>query len=159
MFDNLFVVTRTIFFSLWNADWQRAQGKGGLNLVSESLQSLIGTNTWPFFVSDDSEWNYQRMSSLLDSHGIAMWGWGHSRGQYYFRVKKRQAQWAQYVLLKYNVPLRGRLVHNHSAEVFAPGRNGVRDLDFPPNGQSTPSSQPFNLIDDFNRWVDKLGRL
>ncbi len=41
-----------------------------------------------------------------------MWGVGWANGEMFFRVRKRQAAWAQYVMQRYGVPL----LHRQFAE-------------------------------------------
>jgi hypothetical protein len=149
MFDNLFVLTRTVLFSFLNADWQGARQHGGtVGLAGEFFSSLLGANTTPFFIDDRGGWDRGQIMHLLNSHGVEMWGWGHSMGQYYFRVKRQQGVWAQHLLLRHGVPLCGPLLPGASS----PSSSGPRS---PVKGQ--PAETPFSPIGKINEWVDKLG--
>ena len=71
----------------------------------EAMQTAVGANTEPFFIPCDSEWKIDDVQALLRQYGIKLWGVGYFNNELYFRVKKRQAHWAQYVLLRAGVPL------------------------------------------------------
>jgi hypothetical protein len=102
-------IPETILQTLWHADWRSAKNRGLGGLLSEAIGSLLGTNTWPFFVRLDSGWNAADIAHLLKRHGIRTWGYGFANGELFFRVRKSQAAWAQYVLLRKGVPLEHRL--------------------------------------------------
>ena len=48
---------------------------------------------------------FQDIEALLLRYGIKLWGVGYWNNELFFRVKGRQAHWAQYVLLRGGVPL------------------------------------------------------
>lgn len=103
---NLFAIPRTILGNATHADWRGAAEQGGLiGLVGEALQTAVGTNTEPFFVPCGSEWKIDDIAALLRRHGIKLWGAACFNDELYFRVEKRQAHWAQYVMLRAGVPL------------------------------------------------------
>ena len=102
-------IPETIFQTFWNADWRSAKRRGLHGLLSESIASLLGTNSWPFFVPLNSGWNGADITRLLKRHGIRVWGYGFANGELFFRVRRSQAAWAQYVLLRAGVPLQHRL--------------------------------------------------
>lgn len=111
---NNFLLSRTVFLSFWNADWDGAHSRrGALGVAGEFISSLFGTNTWPFFIDSEGDWDKSRISRLLGQNGIKIWGWGYHNGRFFFRVKKRQAHWAQYILLKNRVPVKGRLLKSN----------------------------------------------
>jgi len=156
LFDNLFVLTRTVLFSFLNADWQNAQQKNGtLGIAGEFFESLLGTNTTPFFIDDKGGWGRIQIQHLLNSHGIDMWGWGHSMGQYYFRVRRKQGALAQYLLLQHSVPLSGPLLQDSPIPGISAAMGHQNMRDYPTSGQE---SDPFNPITEINRLADKLGR-
>lgn len=45
------------------------------------------------------------IEDLLAKHGIKTWGSQITGGEFFFSVKLEQAGWAEYVLLRYGVPL------------------------------------------------------
>jgi hypothetical protein len=71
----------------------------------EFLPALIGLTGEPFFVPVKSGWTEAHVRALLWRYGIRLWGVGYWWGEMYFRVKRRQAHWAQYVMLRAGVPL------------------------------------------------------
>lgn len=114
-------VFETIFQTFWHADWRSARDRGLSGLLSEAIKSLLGTNSWPFFVPLDSGWNGADIAHLLKRHGISMWGYGFANGELFFRVRRSQAAWAQYLLLREGVPLQHRLFSEKTASGRQPG--------------------------------------
>jgi hypothetical protein len=103
---NPLVLPASVLGSFRFADWKGAQQRAGsVGLVGEVARSALGTNTVPFFVPETSGWRPSDLSALLMSYGIRIWGVGCFNAEIHFRVKERQADWAQYVLLSAGVPL------------------------------------------------------
>ena len=108
---NWLALPQTIVETLLYADWQGAHKRhGGVGMAGELLNSLVGTNTFPFFVPSSCPWGAGDIQGLLGRHGIKMWGAGWANGELFFRVPKRQAVWAQYVMQRAGVPLLHRLL-------------------------------------------------
>ena len=67
------------------------------------------SNSWTFFVpyheSLDAGWNAMQIEDLMAKHGIHHWGSQITGGEYFFSVKLDSAGWAEYVLLRYGVPI------------------------------------------------------
>lgn len=167
---NTFLIFRNVIATLQHAEWGSAYAKGGIGgTLIEVISSILGTNTWPFFIDSEGGWGRKAITLLLESHGIAMWGWGYSRGKFMFRVKKQQARWAEYVMLKHGVPVRGHLLHSH----FSPNIAFATLTDLPqedptsPEETSAPSDTLLhpverrnflrNPIDEINNFADRLG--
>jgi hypothetical protein len=74
--------------------------------------SLI--NNWTFFVPYDqslkSGWNAVDIENLLNQYGVKTWGGQITNGEFFFCVSLEQAQWAEYLLIRYGVPLNERYV-------------------------------------------------
>lgn len=103
---NILILPANIIGDYRYADWRgAAEANGVLGLAAEALQATAGTNTEPFFVPCDSTWKIQDIQALLLRYGIKLWGVGYWNNELFFRVKGRQAHWAQYVLLRAGVPL------------------------------------------------------
>lgn len=103
---NILVLPANIVGNFRYADWQGAvQAHGPAGVITETLRAAAGANTEPFFVSCDSEWKIGDIQALLLRYGIKLWGVGYWNNELFFRVKGRQAHWAQYVLLRAGVPL------------------------------------------------------
>lgn len=113
---NWLALPETVVQSFWHADWDGAYRRGLFGVVAEAVHSLAGTNTWPFFVPLNSGWNGKDIERLLSDHGVEMWGRGFGHGQLFFRVQKRKAAWAQYLLLREGVPLSNRLLTTRATE-------------------------------------------
>lgn len=108
MFDprNIFLLPATVLGTFRHADWRGAREESGIaGIATEIAQSAIGANTMAFFIPTNSEWQIQDVEALLARYGVKLWGVGYWNGEMYFRVKKRQAHWAQYVMLREGVPL------------------------------------------------------
>jgi hypothetical protein len=103
---NVIILPATFVGNIRYADWKGAAQRGGVAGVAvEALQAAAGANTKPFFVPTNSGWEVGDIQALLLRYGIKLWGVGYWNNEFYFRVKTRQAHWAQYVLLRAGVPL------------------------------------------------------
>jgi hypothetical protein len=92
-----------------NADWHGAFQRGGLtSLVDECAASLVGRNAWRFYVPRDCGWSGIEMERLLKRHGVKVWDRGFTRECLTFRVKRRQANWAEYLLRRKGIPVLSR---------------------------------------------------
>lgn len=71
--------------------------------------TLLGSNSWTFFIPYDESleagWNAALIERLMKQHGIKTWGGQITGGEFFFSVKKEQAQWAEYLLLNNSVPI------------------------------------------------------
>ena len=104
---NFFLIVRNIMFSFKAAKPRRTRG----GKVSEFAKAATGFTTWPFFIdSSDKKWTPNAIKKLLKSKGISSGGWGYSRGKFMFRVRRGQAAWAESLMLKNGVPVRGKLI-------------------------------------------------
>jgi hypothetical protein len=89
-----------------NADWRGAFERNGVaGLVSEALATLSSGNTWHFSVPRDCGWSGVEMERLLKRHGVQIWDRGFTRDTLTFRVKRRQANWAEYLLRRRGIPV------------------------------------------------------
>ena len=57
------------------------------------------------------DWTLNEVEQLLGNYEIPVYGRTHDATNMYFRVKNRQAEWAEYILLCAGVPLAGALVN------------------------------------------------
>ena len=71
--------------------------------------TLFQSNSWTFFIPIDemtsSGWSMFSAENLMDKYGIKHWGSQVTNGQLFFSVRKDQALWAEYILLKYGIPI------------------------------------------------------
>jgi hypothetical protein len=124
-----FFFIRTLWGALRRADWKEAANRGLFALVAEFLRALTGFSAWPFFVAAESDWRPSTIRPILDSHGIDSWGWGKHGGEYFFQVKLRQANWAQYLLQQNGVPISGQLLDEARRSAYRPApRRSLRPV-------------------------------
>jgi hypothetical protein len=97
--------------SLCHADWKGSYLRDGiLGLCLEACRSVLGINSYPFFVPLDCGWSGRQIEQLLAGKGIKLWGWAFANGMLFFHVKRSQAEWAQYLMLHEGIPLVGPLL-------------------------------------------------
>lgn len=111
--SNLYWISlpETIAETFWHADWAGAYERAGVaGLIAEAGHSLVGTNSWPFFIPLGGGWSGGDIKKLLNGYGIEVWGEDVANGEYFFRVHKDKASWAQHLLLNSGVPLQHRLL-------------------------------------------------
>lgn len=70
------------------------------------FRSLLGLDSWTFYVPFDGPWTGAQIEGLLKDHGIKMSGNDVAGDDLFFSVKLDQAEWAEYVLLRAGVPLK-----------------------------------------------------
>ena len=128
LFDpsNLLVLPSMIVGNFVNGDWKGSYRRSGaLGVAAEAAKSAVGVNTYPFFIPTNSGWQFQDVQALLLRHGIKVWAVGYFRGEMHFSVKRRQAHWAQYVLVRAGVPLLHAFLEGSRADPSAARRNAV----------------------------------
>jgi hypothetical protein len=143
--NNSFYFLRTLWASMRHADWNGAAERGPLALLAEFFRALMGLSAWPFFVPVESNWRPSAIRPILDAHGIESWGWGKHGGEYFFQVKLRQANWAQYLLLQQGVPLSGQLLDERKRSAYRPEpRRSLRPVPgaTPTQRNAAPSTAP-----------------
>lgn len=91
--------------SLRYGDYASARQRGILALVGEVGSSLLETNTYHFAMRRDGRHSLNEVEALLKRYGIPIFGRTHDAHCLYFHVKKRQARWAEYILLHAGVEL------------------------------------------------------
>lgn len=117
----------TVAETLWHSDWKGAYRRSGvIGLLHEAGRGLLGTNSWPFFIGMDSRWAGAEVERLLDQYGIQMWGQGFHGDEFYFRVRRDKAGWAQHVMSQAGVPLQHGLIAERSAKPSTAGRPSQR---------------------------------
>jgi antitoxin (DNA-binding transcriptional repressor) of toxin-antitoxin stability system len=66
-------------------------------------------DAWTFYIPYDAaiqkDWPPARIEKLLAQHGVKTWGSLVHFGEFFFRTKLEQAQWAEYILTRYGVPI------------------------------------------------------
>ena len=108
-----------------NADWDgAARRSGGQGLVTEFGRSAIGANSWTFRVHNDREWCGDDIERYLRRYGVVIWGRRVTGRHLIFNVKERQANWAEYLMMRRGIALDGRTFNDLNQEygrAHAPG--------------------------------------
>ncbi len=107
------------------ADWKGASKSGGTGgIASEFLRTATGANKHRFWVARDAGWSGIDIENFLGKYGVVLWDRGFLGDEYFFCVKERQANWAEYLLQRRGVPVYSDPfnVKNRSyAQRYAPG--------------------------------------
>jgi hypothetical protein len=102
------LLPETILSTFRRSNWRRAHSDGGVQgIFIESIESLIGTNTYVFFTPIDGKWTGHQIRKLLRKHGIDMWGWGFASQELFFHVRRDDAWKAQEIMIRAGVELLG----------------------------------------------------
>jgi hypothetical protein len=106
LFDRL----EGVISSWYRADWKGARKKKGAvaGPVAESINVVSGYASPMIRVAHynaNTSWSGIRIERLLARHGIVLFDRGIQGDDLYFRVKRRQLNWAEYVLLRAGVPV------------------------------------------------------
>ena len=81
------------------------------SLILGTVRHSDGSGTWPFFVDANPEWSKAQIVALLKQNGIQSWGWGATiKNNWHFTVNRSQASWAEYLMIRAGVSVRGRLL-------------------------------------------------
>ncbi len=100
------LLPETLFSTFRRARWRRAVARHGpFGLLIETVESLIGTNTYVFFVPVAGRWDGRSIAKLLKQYGIDMWGWGFWDRELFFHVHRDDAWFAQDILISAGVEL------------------------------------------------------
>ncbi len=102
---------------------------------------------------------------LLRRYGIRTFSWHHDSKNFYFSVKKRQARWAEYILLNAGVELDNPTFDRRNPGYV--GRHGPGWMPTPwsekerePASASptveTPTTKPTSSLGRLSRWMDDL---
>ena len=68
-------------------------------------RTAIGANTWTFHVPIESDWSGGEIERFLNHYGIIVWGRRVTGSHRIVTVKRRQAVWAEYLLLRRGISL------------------------------------------------------
>lgn len=67
------------------------------------------SNSWTYFIpfgeAVSAGWSPSDIEDLLAKHGIKTWGSQITGGEFFFSTRLENAGWAEYVLLRYGVPI------------------------------------------------------
>lgn len=94
-----------LVMALRHGNYQEAAKGGLLGYAGEAASSLAGANTFRFALLRSGNHSLNDVEALLKGYGVPIFGRTHDATCMYFSVKKRQARWAEYVMLQAGVEL------------------------------------------------------
>ena len=87
--------------------------------VDELGRMICGVRSWRFAIPRDCGWSGWQIEQMLQRHGIKLWGRNFNKRQLFFRVKREQANWAEYLLWRHGIPVQSEPFNPRNAEVQA----------------------------------------
>ncbi len=128
-----------------NADWDNAYRERGVaGVIAEFVACITSSNAPTITVARGSHWRGIDIERLLKRHGVKVWDRGIAGDDLYFCVKRRQVEWAEYLLLRAGVPVTSVLNeprNTNYAERYTPGSE-------PPNHRERSTSTA--------DWLDRI---
>lgn len=122
---NLLDRVEGLLASFLHADWQGAANRsGGAGIAAEFSRTALGANSWTFHVPNTTEWTGDDIERYLQKYGVVIWGRRVTGRHLIFSVKERQANWAEYLLMRRGIPLDGRTFNDLNEgyrQAHAPG--------------------------------------
>lgn len=109
------------------AHFDRKRAAGGppvLGVAAELARSASGAGSWTFHVRRDGPFNGGDAERLLGRYAVPIWGRRVTGDHFILSVPVRQANWAEYLLLRRGIVLDGRLFNPDNqryALKYAPG--------------------------------------
>lgn len=130
-----------------------AEGPVGVGFVTELARSASGAGSWTFHIVRDAGWTGGDAERLLNHYAIPIWGRRLTGRHFILSVPRRQANWAEYLLLRRGMSLEGDLFNPDNqryAQKYAPGDQPPAWAD---RGRETPDAQRSRDV------IDRLGDL
>lgn len=122
---NLIDRVEGIVSSVAHFDKRRAMaGPPLLGLGVEFAASASGLATWTFHVRRDCGWSGGDVERLLNHYAVPVWGRRVTGEHFILSVPRRQANWAEYLILRRGMSLEGPLFNSDNqryAQKYAPG--------------------------------------
>ena len=103
---------------LANFDW--------ISPLTALVETAIHGHGWTFYLDLDSGWTGARCERLLRSKGVKVYGRCIANGDAFFQVPEKQAEWAEYLLLKAGAPLKYHLFSERNRK-YVGGARQQRD--------------------------------
>ena len=92
---------RQIVDALARLDW--------FERLDAALKHLAGVRSWRFQIPRACGWSGHQIEQHLLRYGVRVWDRRVDEHCLTFRVKRQQADWAEYLLCRAGVPILGRL--------------------------------------------------
>lgn len=128
-------VISTFIRAEWDRAWRRA---GVLGLLWEIIRCVLNLNTHTIYLDRYCGWSGIQAERLLKRYGIPLWDRHLAGESVAFCVKKRQARWAEYVLMRAGCTLNRRLADTRNSAWAKCHASGV----VPPQGWTQPRRKP-----------------
>jgi hypothetical protein len=138
--------------SFIHADWKGASSKGPAGITSELGRTLTGANRWRIWVDRRAGWSGVEIERFLRKYGVVIWDRGFVGDSYFFCVKERQANWAEYLLLRRGIPITGS-IYNQDNQLYG-GQHAPGDA--PPawaDGARPRPELPRSFVDRLSDWL------
>ncbi len=103
-----------LLMALRYGDYRHAGKNGVLGYAGEVASSLTGANTFRFALLRSGPHSLNEVEALLKRYGVPIVGRTHDATCMYFSVKRRQARWAEYVMLQAGVELANAAFDNRN---------------------------------------------
>ena len=111
--------------SVFHADWKAvAKGPPILGIALELGQAVSGAGAWTFHIPRDGGWTGADVERLLKHYAIPSWGRRVTGKHFILSVPLRQANWAEYLILRRGMSLDEALFNPDNiryAQKYAPG--------------------------------------
>jgi hypothetical protein len=98
--------------------------------LSGMIGSLLGLDSWTFYVPFGGSWTGAEVEALLGEHGVRIRRKNVVNDDIFFNVKLSQAEWAEYVMLRAGVPLKYGLYSERNKQRFAERSDGPPDASY-----------------------------
>jgi hypothetical protein len=125
--------------------YDRREASKGLPVVGHLVEigkSAAGAGSWTFRVRQETGWTGGDAERLLNHYAVPVWGRRVTGDHYILSVPTRQANWAEYLILRRGMILDGPLFNPDNqryAQKYAPG-------DQPP-AWADRRREPRNVVD------------
>jgi len=132
-----------------HADWKAgAKGPPILGVAAELGRAANGAGSWTFHIPRDCGWTGADVEYLLRHYAVPSWGRRVTGQHFILSVPVRQANWAEYLILRRGIALDGTLfnaANQRYAQRYAPG-------DAPPAWVDR-GSEPRSTVDRLADWL------
>jgi hypothetical protein len=101
-----------------------AAGAPVLGMATELMRSASGLGSWTFHIARDGAFTGGDVERLLNHYAIPVWGRRLTGLHYVLSCPRRQANWAEYLILRRGMQLDGPLFNPNNqryAKKYAPG--------------------------------------
>lgn len=94
-------------------------GQGNTKRPNEAARCLTRSNTWQFACKRGVGWRGVDIERLLWRYHVRIFDRGFTKGTLTFRVARRQANWAEYLMCRAGISLVGEMFNPGNATAYA----------------------------------------